>query len=184
MERSDEWRRRSRAGTHFLLSGLGEGADQRSYLWVARAIMTSMSTSSLLSVGYEGRDVEELIAELTSSDVSVLIDVRLTPLSRKPGMSKRKLAARLETEGISYVHAKALGNPKDNRAASGPGSKQVLNSSSDSSTQTTPKRPFDISQNSWMAAWSPCSASNETTKPATAGSSPRPSHANSPTSSS
>lgn len=74
-----------------------------------------MRTSPLVSLGYEGRDVDELIRELKSQSVTVLVDVRLTPLSRKPGLSKKRLGDRLAAEGIAYVHAKALGNPKDNR---------------------------------------------------------------------
>lgn len=70
-----------------------------------------------MSLGYEGRTVEQLVSELQSESVTVLVDVRLTPLSRKPGLSKRRLAASLADAGIRYVHLKALGNPKDNRAA-------------------------------------------------------------------
>lgn len=74
-----------------------------------------MSSSRLVSIGYEGRSAEDLIAELTHQDVQVLVDVRLTPLSRKPGLSKRRLAERLAEAGIGYLHLKALGNPKENR---------------------------------------------------------------------
>lgn len=70
----------------------------------------------LVSIGYEGRDADELLADLADADVSVLVDVRLTPLSRKPGMSKRRLAAALEHAGIRYVHLRELGNPKENRS--------------------------------------------------------------------
>lgn len=71
---------------------------------------------SLVSVGYEGKSVGELVERLTALNVQVLVDVRLTPLSRKPGLSKTKLAEALSTAGIKYVHHRALGNPKDNRA--------------------------------------------------------------------
>jgi uncharacterized protein (DUF488 family) len=47
--------------------------------------------------------------------VSVLVDVRLNPVSRKPGYSRKSLSAELEQAGISYVHEKELGNPPDNR---------------------------------------------------------------------
>jgi uncharacterized protein (DUF488 family) len=69
----------------------------------------------LISLGYEGRSVGDLVDDLRSQYVAILVDVRLTPLSRKPGMSKRKLAAALAEAGIDYVHLPALGNPKDNR---------------------------------------------------------------------
>jgi uncharacterized protein (DUF488 family) len=50
------------------------------------------------------------------ADVRVLVDVRLTPLSRKPGLSKTKLSEALAAVGIKYVHHRALGNRRDNRA--------------------------------------------------------------------
>jgi uncharacterized protein (DUF488 family) len=75
-----------------------------------------MPKSPLVSLGYEGRSVDDVVAKLVGESVTVLVDVRLTPLSRKPGLSKRKLAEALEAAGIRYVHLRALGNPKDNRA--------------------------------------------------------------------
>ena len=71
---------------------------------------------TLVSVGYEGKTVGDLVAQLLEQGVRALVDVRLTPLSRKPGLSKTKLAAALHAAGIEYVHHRALGNPKDNRA--------------------------------------------------------------------
>lgn len=70
----------------------------------------------LISIGYEGKTVGDLVKQLLDQDVRVLVDVRLTPLSRKPGLSKTKLAAALRAAGIEYIHHRALGNPKDNRA--------------------------------------------------------------------
>lgn len=70
----------------------------------------------LISLGYEGRTVSDVVEDLQRQAVTILVDVRLTPLSRKPGLSKRKLAAALAEAGIEYLHLPALGNPKDNRA--------------------------------------------------------------------
>lgn len=72
---------------------------------------------TLVSIGYEGKSVDELVAMLLAQHVRVLVDVRLTPLSRKPGLSKTKLSAALGAAGIGYVHYRVLGNPKDNRAS-------------------------------------------------------------------
>jgi uncharacterized protein (DUF488 family) len=72
---------------------------------------------TLVSIGYEGKTVGDLVAQLVEQDVQVLVDVRLTPLSRKPGLSKTKLAEALAAVGIGYVHHRALGNPKSNREA-------------------------------------------------------------------
>ncbi|MGV9254375.1 DUF488 domain-containing protein [Streptomyces sp. NPDC003697] len=77
--------------------------------------MTS-AAPRLLTIGYEGRSVDELITKVRAASVTVLVDVRLTPLSRKPGLSKRRLAAALDEAGIAYAHLSALGNPQDNRA--------------------------------------------------------------------
>lgn len=71
--------------------------------------------AALVSVGYEGRSLEELLARLSDLRVAYLVDVRLTPLSRKPGLSKTKLGQAAAAKGIKYVHLPALGNPRDNR---------------------------------------------------------------------
>lgn len=79
--------------------------------------MAAMPDSALVSLGYEGRTVEDLIGHLRRESVTVLVDVRLTPLSRKPGLSKQRLADALASAGIRYVHLRALGNPPENRTA-------------------------------------------------------------------
>lgn len=70
----------------------------------------------LWSAGYEGRDIESFVASLLSAQISTVADVRLTPISRKPGFSKTRLTHALNEAGIAYTHLRALGNPKDNRA--------------------------------------------------------------------
>ncbi|GIF08903.1 DUF488 domain-containing protein [Actinoplanes siamensis] len=80
-------------------------------------------SAGLVGVGYEGRTIEELIAQLHALGVSRLVDVRLTPLSRKPGLSKTALGQALSQAGIVYEHHRELGNPKANRpgfATTGP----------------------------------------------------------------
>ncbi len=69
----------------------------------------------IYSVGYEGTTLEELVEQLTAAHVSVVIDVRLNAISRKPGFSRRRLAEGLAAAGIDYVHEKELGNPRENR---------------------------------------------------------------------
>jgi uncharacterized protein (DUF488 family) len=73
------------------------------------------SPAALFSIGYEGRNLGELVALLREHRVTVLLDVRLNAVSRKPGFSKQRLRTALEEAGIKYRHARALGNPKDNR---------------------------------------------------------------------
>lgn len=78
--------------------------------------MRTMSHNpGVVSIGYEGRTAAELIAAVVAAGVDVLIDVRLNPISRKPGLSKTKLAAALNDAGVEYLHVRTLGNPRENR---------------------------------------------------------------------
>jgi uncharacterized protein (DUF488 family) len=72
--------------------------------------------SRIVSVGYEGRDVSSFVNDLAVRGVGVLVDVRLNAVSRRRGFSKSKLREALTGAGIEYVHLRALGNPKENRA--------------------------------------------------------------------
>ncbi|MEH6653920.1 DUF488 domain-containing protein [Loktanella salsilacus] len=71
----------------------------------------------MFTIGYEGADVEQLVATLVALDVKVLADVRELPLSRKKGLSKNGLNDRLAEAGIKYIHYKTLGDPKPGRDA-------------------------------------------------------------------
>lgn len=70
----------------------------------------------LLTLGYEGRTLEEFVQLLRAERVSAVLDVRDVPWSHKPGFSKKPLAEGLEAAGIRYVHAGFAGNPKRLRA--------------------------------------------------------------------
>jgi uncharacterized protein (DUF488 family) len=71
----------------------------------------------LLTIGYEGSTVGAVLGALKQANVSLLIDVRALAASRKPGFSKRQLAAALDEHGLRYVHLQALGTPKPGRDA-------------------------------------------------------------------
>jgi uncharacterized protein (DUF488 family) len=71
----------------------------------------------LATAGYEGLVQSQLIDRLLAAGVTVLIDIRAVPNSRKPGFSKRILSASAEEAGIRYVHLQALGTPKAGRQA-------------------------------------------------------------------
>ena len=71
----------------------------------------------LYSIGYERALPSDIIATLTDAGVRVLLDVRDRPISRRPGFSKRQLAAAIEEAGIKYVHLAALGTPPEGRLA-------------------------------------------------------------------
>ena len=66
---------------------------------------------SLLTIGYEGLDIDHFIKFLVADRVEVLVDVREVPISRKKGFSKTKLSEALAKAGILYEHIKALGSP-------------------------------------------------------------------------
>ena len=68
--------------------------------------------SDLFTVGYEGTELQLFIDCLVENRVTVLVDVRDFPGSRKRGFSKTSLAKALNEAGISYEHWRHLGAPK------------------------------------------------------------------------
>jgi uncharacterized protein (DUF488 family) len=73
--------------------------------------------ATLYTIGYEKARLGEVIAALKEDGVAVLLDVRDRPISRRPGFSKRQLAAAIEEAGMRYVHLAALGTPPEGRLA-------------------------------------------------------------------
>ena len=73
------------------------------------------ATGRVYSVGYEGFTLRGFTECMVQSRVEIVVDVRLNAVSRRPGFSKKSLAAALEAEGITYLHEPKLGNPPDNR---------------------------------------------------------------------
>jgi uncharacterized protein (DUF488 family) len=79
--------------------------------------MPKLATPELATIGYEGTTIDQVVGVLHDAAVSLLVDVRAVPQSRKPGFSKRQLAAALDEVGIGYVHLQGLGTPKPGRDA-------------------------------------------------------------------
>jgi uncharacterized protein (DUF488 family) len=71
----------------------------------------------LFTIGYEQTPAASVLDELERSGVKLLVDVRAVAASRRPGFSKNQLAAGLDARGISYLHLRGLGTPKDGREA-------------------------------------------------------------------
>lgn len=71
----------------------------------------------VVSVGYEKRSVQDLVALLQGARVRRVLDVRALPLSRRKGFSKTALSESLGTAGIDYIHVPAAGNPYRHMAA-------------------------------------------------------------------
>jgi uncharacterized protein (DUF488 family) len=76
-----------------------------------------MTAPTLFTIGYEKALLGDVVGTLTEAGVATLIDVRDRPISRRPGFSKRQLAAATEDAGMRYVHLKALGTPPEGRLA-------------------------------------------------------------------
>jgi uncharacterized protein (DUF488 family) len=64
----------------------------------------------VLTIGHGTRSLEELVETLVEAGAETLVDVRRFPGSRRnPQFNQRTLAPALESEGIRYRHAVALG---------------------------------------------------------------------------
>jgi len=76
-----------------------------------------MSARLLYTIGYEKALLKDVVSTLAAARVAALIDVRDRPISRRPGFSKRQLAAAIEDAGMRYVHLQPLGTPPEGRLA-------------------------------------------------------------------
>jgi uncharacterized protein (DUF488 family) len=76
-----------------------------------------MRARPLYTIGYEKALLRDVVATLTAAGVTTLLDVRDRPISRRPGFSKRQLAAAIEDAGMHYFHLGALGTPSEGREA-------------------------------------------------------------------
>jgi len=76
-----------------------------------------MTARTLYTIGYEKALLKDVIAALVAAGVATLLDVRDRPILRRPGFSKRQLAAAVEDAGMRYVHLAALGTPPEGRLA-------------------------------------------------------------------
>jgi uncharacterized protein (DUF488 family) len=67
---------------------------------------------TLFTLGYEGHTIDKFIARLKKAGVTVVLDVRELPLSRKKGFSKTRFMEALKRAGIAYAHLAVFGCPK------------------------------------------------------------------------
>jgi uncharacterized protein (DUF488 family) len=80
----------------------------------------------LFTIGYEQTPAKAVLDELEQAGVKLLVDVRAIASSRRPGFSKSQLAAGLDERGISYLHLRGLGTPKEGREAARGGKYALL----------------------------------------------------------
>lgn len=74
-----------------------------------------MTLKALSTIGYEGVNLDAFIATLKAAKVTLLLDVRELPISRRRGFSKTALSEALSRAGIAYQHERALGAPREVR---------------------------------------------------------------------
>ena len=79
------------------------------------AVKPRKQAAGLLTIGYEGRSLENYLNMLLRAGVSLLCDVRRNPLSRKYGFSKTTLSKACEGVGIRYEHLPKLGIASEQR---------------------------------------------------------------------
>ena len=77
--------------------------------------MMAAKALPLFTIGYEQVKPAAVLRELKSAKVDLLVDTRAVAASRRPGFSKRQLAAALNEAGIDYLHLQKLGTPVEGR---------------------------------------------------------------------
>jgi uncharacterized protein (DUF488 family) len=80
----------------------------------------------LFTIGYEQATPSAVLRELQDASIEIVVDTRAVAASRRPGFSKRQLAATLDEAGIAYVHLQKLGTPAEGRQAARAGDTATL----------------------------------------------------------
>jgi uncharacterized protein (DUF488 family) len=81
---------------------------------------------TLFTIGYEKALPAAVLGELKRVKIDLLVDTRAVAASRRPGFSKRQLAASLDEIGIPYLHLQKLGTPAEGRQAARSGDLDTL----------------------------------------------------------
>jgi uncharacterized protein (DUF488 family) len=82
--------------------------------------------TTLFTIGYEKATPTAVLGELKRAKVKLLVDTRAVAASRRPGSSKRALAASLDKAGIAYLHLQKPGTPAEGRQAARAGDVETL----------------------------------------------------------
>jgi uncharacterized protein (DUF488 family) len=70
-----------------------------------------MTPPTLLTIGYEGAELDAFLDTLAAHGVTLLVDTRERAQSRRRGYSKTALTLALGERGIGYRHLRSLGTP-------------------------------------------------------------------------
>ena len=81
---------------------------------------------TLFTIGYQQAKPAAVLGELKRVKIDLLVDTRAVAASRRPGFSKRQLAASLDEAGIAYIHLQKLGTPAEGRQAARAGDFEAL----------------------------------------------------------
>jgi uncharacterized protein (DUF488 family) len=81
---------------------------------------------TLFTIGYQQAKPDAVLGELKRAKIDLLVDIRAVAASRRPGFSKRQLAAALDEAGIAYIHLQKLGTPAEGRQAARAGDFEAL----------------------------------------------------------
>lgn len=80
----------------------------------ARAQLERFQNDTIVTVGYSGRDANELVDTLEANDVEILVDVRHSGESMyKPEFNSDVLENHFSNEDIEYVHRPEMGVPQN-----------------------------------------------------------------------
>lgn len=69
----------------------------------------------VFTAGYEAKNIEGFAELLVRHGITLLVDVRELPLSRKRGFSKSQIREYLGSLDIGYFHMRSLGSPRSIR---------------------------------------------------------------------
>jgi uncharacterized protein (DUF488 family) len=83
----------------------------------AKPAKSSRKLPPLFTIGYEHATSKAVLDALAEAGVELVVDTRAVAASRRPGFSKRQLAAGLDERGIGYLHLRGLGTPTEGRNA-------------------------------------------------------------------
>jgi uncharacterized protein (DUF488 family) len=71
--------------------------------------------AGVMTIGYEGRNIDRFLSLLIENKIGKLIDVRKNPFSMKYGFAKNTLSTTLGKLGIGYLHFPELGIERNQR---------------------------------------------------------------------
>ena len=67
----------------------------------------------MLTFGYEGRSLNDIVLDLLQRRVNALVDVRWSARSRKADFNKSRLEIASDAAGLAYYHDRRLGTPPE-----------------------------------------------------------------------